>query len=137
MRHETLTVAGAAQVIWPRETSTPVSRLTLPWEHDKGTEQRSQLTTFTARDELRKHSQSRALFLDAAAFLKDSYSVETEFNSLEAKVAQIVMLCERLRAENIDLRQQLTTAQSDARRLTERIEGARTRIEELVARLPD
>ena len=63
--------------------------------------------------------------------------METEFNSLEAKVAQIVMLCERLRAENVDLRQQLTTAQSDARRLTERIEGARTRIEELVARLPD
>ena len=63
--------------------------------------------------------------------------MESEFNSLEAKVAQIVTLCERLRAENTELRQQLTTAQTDARRLTERIEGARTRIEELVARLPD
>ena len=39
--------------------------------------------------------------------------VEAEFNSLEDKVAQFVGLCERLRAENITLRQQLVAAQND------------------------
>jgi cell division protein ZapB len=62
--------------------------------------------------------------------------VEAEFNSLEAKVAQFVALCERLRAENVELKQQLAVAQRDARRLNEKIDGARTRIEGLINRLP-
>jgi len=81
--------------------------------------------------------QNRLLFLDAAADLQHSVSVEAEFDSLEAKVAQFVNLCERLRAENHDLRQQLAAARTDARRLTERIEGAKTKLENLLARLPD
>jgi cell division protein ZapB len=63
--------------------------------------------------------------------------VETEFDSLEAKVAQFVGICERLRAENHDLRQQLASARNDAKRLSERIEGARSRLEHLLARIPD
>ena len=63
--------------------------------------------------------------------------VEAEFNSLEAKVAQFVGLCERLRAENITLRQQLAAAQNDAKRLNEKIDGARTRVEQLLQRLPE
>ena len=63
--------------------------------------------------------------------------VEAEFNSLEAKVAQFVGRCERLRAENITLRQQLVAAQNDAKRLNEKIEGARTRVEQLLSRLPE
>lgn len=63
--------------------------------------------------------------------------VEAEFNSLEAKVAQFVGLCERLRAENITLRQQLVAAQNDAKRLNEKIDGARTRVEQLLSRLPE
>ena len=62
--------------------------------------------------------------------------MEAEFNSLEAKVAQFVALCERLRAENVELKQQLAAAQSDARRLNEKIDGARTRIAGLINRLP-
>lgn len=62
--------------------------------------------------------------------------MEAEFSSLEAKVAQFVALCERLRAENVELKQQLAAAQSDARRLNEKIDGARTRIEGLISRLP-
>jgi cell division protein ZapB len=79
----------------------------------------------------------RPLFLDATADLKDSSAVDAEFNSLEAKVAQFVGLCERLRAENHDLRQQLATARNDAKRLNERIEGAKLKLESLLARLPD
>jgi cell division protein ZapB len=62
--------------------------------------------------------------------------VEAEFNSLEAKVEQFVELCERLRAENGQLRQQLAAAQNDAKRLNEKIDGAKTRLEGLLNRLP-
>jgi cell division protein ZapB len=86
---------------------------------------------------VRNHLHKRLLFLDATVDLKDSSAVDAEFNSLEAKVAQFVGLCERLRAENHDLRQQLATAKNDAKRLNERIEGAKLKLESLLARLPD
>jgi cell division protein ZapB len=63
--------------------------------------------------------------------------VQGELNSLEDKVAQVVGLCERLRAENSELRQQLAAAQSDTRRLNEKIEGAKAKVEHLLSRLPD
>jgi cell division protein ZapB len=62
--------------------------------------------------------------------------VETEFNSLEHKVAQFVNLCERLRAENLELRQQLAAARTDAKRLHDKIDGAKARLEGLISRLP-
>ncbi len=62
--------------------------------------------------------------------------METEFDSLEAKVTQFVTLCERLRAENQELRQQLATARGDAKRLHEKIDGAKARVEGLLSRLP-
>jgi cell division protein ZapB len=62
--------------------------------------------------------------------------VESEFNSLEEKVAQFVSLCERLRAENHDLRRELAAARSDAKRLHEKIDTARERLEGLLARIP-
>ncbi len=62
--------------------------------------------------------------------------MDAEFNSLEAKVAQFVSLCERLRAENLALRQQLLAAQNDAKRLNEKIDGAKSRLEGLLNRLP-
>ena len=62
--------------------------------------------------------------------------MDAEFNSLEAKVAQFVSLCERLRAENLTLRQQLVAAQNDAKRLNEKINGAKSRLEGLLSRLP-
>lgn len=62
--------------------------------------------------------------------------MEAEFNSLEAKVDQFVALCERLRAENRELRQQLAVAQNDAKRLNEKIDGAKSRLEGLLNRLP-
>jgi len=62
--------------------------------------------------------------------------VEAEFSSLEAKVAQFVALCERLREENRDLKRQLAAAQSDAKRLNDKIDGAKSRLEGLLNRLP-
>ena len=86
---------------------------------------------------VRNYLHKRPLFLDATADLKDSAAVDAEFNSLEAKVAQFVGLCERLRAENHDLRQQLATARNDAKRLNERIDSAKVKLEGLLARIPD
>ena len=63
--------------------------------------------------------------------------MDAEFASLEAKVAQFVSLCERLRAENTELRQQLVAAQGDARRLNDRINSARAKLSLLIERLPD
>ena len=62
--------------------------------------------------------------------------MEAEFNTLEAKVAQFVTLCERLRAENVVLRKELASAQSDAKRLNDKIDGAKSRLEGLINRLP-
>ena len=62
--------------------------------------------------------------------------METEFTSLEAKVAQFVTLCEQLRAENVELREQLAAARTDAKRLHDKIDGAKARIEGLISRLP-
>ena len=62
--------------------------------------------------------------------------MEAEFSSLEGKVAQFVALCERLREENRDLKRQLVAAQSDAKRLNDKIDGAKTRLEGLLNRLP-
>lgn len=69
--------------------------------------------------------------------LKDSAAVEAEFAALESKVAQFVNVCERLRAENSELRQQLAAAQNDAKRLSDKMDGARSKLETLISRLPD
>ena len=84
-----------------------------------------------------QYMQKTAYLLDAICFLPHSpVRVEAELNSLETKVAQFVSLCEKLRAENKDLRQQLATARGDAKRLHDKIDGARARLEGLISRLP-
>ena len=62
--------------------------------------------------------------------------MEAEFSSLEAKVAQFVSLCERLRAENSELRRELASARGDAKRLNDKIDGAKQRLEGLLSKIP-
>lgn len=62
--------------------------------------------------------------------------MDSEFNTLEAKVAQFVTLCERLREENVVLRQQLVTAENDSKRLSEKIDTAKAKLAQLLSRLP-
>ena len=80
--------------------------------------------------------KSRSYFLTQFEICNIVAAVEAEFDSLEAKVEQFVALCERLRAENRELRQQLAAAQTDAKRLNEKIDGAKSRLEGLLNRLP-
>lgn len=80
--------------------------------------------------------QKHRYLLDPPCNLNDSARVDTELSSLEAKVAQFVTLCERLRAENTSLRQQLAVAQNDAKKLNDKIDGAKSRLEGLISRLP-
>ena len=45
-------------------------------------------------------------------------------------------MCERLRAENQELRRELAAARNDAKRLHDKIDGAKERLEGLLSRLP-
>ena len=60
-----------------------------------------------------------------------------ELNALESKIAQVASLCRTLRAENAQLRQQLAVAEVDKKGLTERMDAARTRLEQLASQLPE
>ena len=60
-----------------------------------------------------------------------------ELDALESKIAQAAALCHSLRAENSLLRQQLSTAEGEKAALSERIDSARTRLEQLALKLPE
>lgn len=60
-----------------------------------------------------------------------------ELNMLESKVVQAVSLCQELRAENNQLRQQLAAAEDARKGLCERMESARSRLEQLARQLPE
>jgi cell division protein ZapB len=63
--------------------------------------------------------------------------MDTELNGLEHKVSQLVDFCRRLREENHQLRQKLATEQNDNRQLHEKLQGAKTRLEDLLNRIPE
>ena len=60
-----------------------------------------------------------------------------ELNARERKIAQVASLCHTLRAENAQLRQQLAVAEVDKKGLTERMDAARTRLEQLAGQLTE
>ena len=63
--------------------------------------------------------------------------MDAELRSLEDKVNQVVTLCQRLRSDNHDLRQQLATALNDNKQLAEKIGVASSRLEALLTQIPD
>ncbi|MDE2584583.1 MAG: hypothetical protein KGN39_04220 [Betaproteobacteria bacterium] len=63
--------------------------------------------------------------------------MNTQLNALESKVAQVVDLCQALRAENQELRGRLAQVEEERLRLGERMEVARMRLEVLVAQVPE
>ncbi|HEV8518353.1 MAG TPA: cell division protein ZapB [Burkholderiales bacterium] len=63
--------------------------------------------------------------------------MDAQLKSLEDKVNQFVTLCQRLRADNQQLRQQLASAQNENKQLSDKIGAAKTRLETLLSHIPE
>ena len=63
--------------------------------------------------------------------------MDAELKSLEEKINQFVAVCQRLRAGNHQLRQQLASAQNENKQLNDKIGDAKTRLESLLAQIPE
>jgi cell division protein ZapB len=63
--------------------------------------------------------------------------MDAELSGLEDRIRQTVELCQRLRLENVDLRQRVAQLQSENKRLAEKILGARERLEGLLRQIPE
>ncbi len=63
--------------------------------------------------------------------------METELKSLEQKINQFVELCQRLRIDNQQLRQQLASSLNENKQLEEKISNATSRLENLLNQIPE
>lgn len=63
--------------------------------------------------------------------------MQVEFEALEQKLAQLLQLSVRLRAENHQLRQELATALSYGKQCDIKISQAQARLEQLLASIPE
>ena len=63
--------------------------------------------------------------------------MDAEFDTLDGKIDQFLQLCQRLKSENQELRQQLVSAKDDAKRMEDKVEGAKTRLEALLRQIPE
>ena len=71
------------------------------------------------------------------SFLHYSLRVKAEFDTLEQKLAQLVQLSQRLRAENHELRQALAECRSNERHCSDKVDQAKARLDKLLQQLPD
>ena len=74
--------------------------------------------------------------MTALIFCNYSVCMEAEIKSLEGKIGQFVEVCQRLRADNQQLRQQLASAVNQSKRLEEKISSATSRLEILLTQIP-
>jgi cell division protein ZapB len=63
--------------------------------------------------------------------------MDAEIKLLEERVGQLVGLTQRLRDDNRELRQQLAQALNDNKRLNDKVDAAKARLETLLERLPE
>lgn len=63
--------------------------------------------------------------------------MHSELDALDEKLAHLVQLTQRLRAENLQLRQEVATAVSKQRKSQDKIDEAAKRLEKLLAQLPE
>jgi len=66
-----------------------------------------------------------------------SQRMENELNTLEGKLAQLIQVNGKLRAENQELRQELAHALSNNRLYAEKMGNAKARLEKLLITLPE
>lgn len=63
--------------------------------------------------------------------------MDHEISDLEQKITQFAQLFKQMRAENIELRQQLLVKSDETTRLSTKVEAARTRLEALLEQIPE
>ena len=63
--------------------------------------------------------------------------MDADLKALEEKIGQFVELAQRLRADNRSLRQQLAQAMNENKRLGEKVDSAKKRLESLLERMPE
>ena len=63
--------------------------------------------------------------------------MEAELKTLEQKITQFVELCQRLRIDNQQLRQQLASILNDNKLLEEKVGAATSRLENLLNQIPE
>lgn len=63
--------------------------------------------------------------------------MDAELTALEEKIRQAAQLCQRLRLENRDLRQQLAALEKEKKQLAERIDDARNHLENVLKHIPE
>ncbi len=63
--------------------------------------------------------------------------MENELSALENKLAQLIKMSGKLRAENHQLRQELAHALSNSRLCSDKIDVAKARLEKLLSSLPE
>jgi len=70
---------------------------------------------------------------------KSNYSgaMEADLKALEEKVTQLLALCQQMRTDNLELRQELAQAQDEVRQLKENMAQAGERLEALIDSLPE
>ena len=71
------------------------------------------------------------------AFLATMADMEADIQRFEDKLNHFVTLFQRSRAENSELRQQLAAKSDEVKRLAEKLDHAKTRIEALIVQLPE
>jgi cell division protein ZapB len=62
--------------------------------------------------------------------------MDAELKALEGKIEQFAEFCQRLRADNQQLRQQLAAAMSQSKQLEEKITAVTGRLETLLSQMP-
>ena len=63
--------------------------------------------------------------------------MEAELTALDDKISQLVQLTQKLRKDNSQLRQNLASVQSENKRLSDKVNAAKGRLETLLAQIPD
>ena len=63
--------------------------------------------------------------------------MENDLKILESKVTQLILICNKLRAENHQLRQDLANALSANRQYSDKFDSAKDRLEKLLTTLPE
>ena len=63
--------------------------------------------------------------------------MDSELKTLDDKIGQLITLTQKLRKDNTQLRQNLASVQNENKRLSEKVNTAKARLETLLTQIPD